>query len=69
MAMRGTSQPLSQDLGINGRTEQWVKLSFASEGLRALDQALHQSGRWLKVHKERFLRRFSAERGRLTEVT
>ena len=68
-AMRGASQPLSQDLGINGRTEQWVKWSFASEGLQALDQALHQSGRWLKVRKERFLRRFSAERGRLMEVT
>ena len=68
-AMRGTSQPLSLNLGINGRKEQWVKWSFASEALQVLDQALHQSGRWLKVRKERFLRRFSTEQGRLMEVT
>jgi hypothetical protein len=68
-AMQGASQPLRQDLGIKGRTEQWVKWSFANEGLQVLDQALHQSGRWLKVRKERYLRRFSVERGRLMEVT
>ena len=68
-AIRGKSQPLRSDLGIKGRTEQWVKWSFTSEAFQGLDQALHQSGRWLKVRKERFLRRFSAERGRLVEVT
>jgi len=67
-AMRGPSQPLSLHIGIEGRTEQWVKWSFASDSLQALDKALHQSGRWLKVRKERFLRRFSAEQGTLTEV-
>jgi len=68
-AMRGASQPLSANCGINGRKEQWVKWSFASEALQALNPALHQSGHWLKVRKERFLRRFSAERGPLREVT
>jgi len=68
-ALRGASRSLSQGLGISGRTEEWVKWSFASEGLQALDQALHQSGRWLKVRKERFSRRFSSERDRLMEVT
>jgi hypothetical protein len=68
-ARQGASQPLLRYPGINGRTEQWVKWSLADEGLQALDQALHQSGPWLKVRKERFLRRFSAERGRLMEVT
>ena len=68
-ARQGTSQPLRHSPGIKGRTEQWLKWSLADEGLQALDQALHQSGPWLKVRKERFLRRFSAERGRLMEVT
>ena len=68
-AMRGPSQPLSPPFGIKGRTEQWVKWSFASEALQALDPALHQSGRWLKVRKERYLRWFTHEQGRLTEVT
>jgi hypothetical protein len=68
-AILGASQPLSLDLGIQGRTEEWVKWSFASEGLQTIDPALHQSGRWLKVYKERFLRRFSADRGSLVEVT
>ena len=68
-AMRGPSQPLSLPAGIRGRTEQWVKWSLASEALRTIDEALHQSGRWLKVRKERFLRRFYSERGRLKEIT
>jgi hypothetical protein len=68
-AILAASQPLSLDLGIQGRTEEWVKWSFASEGLQIIDPALHQSGRWLKVYKERFLRRFSAERDSLVEVT
>lgn len=68
-AMRGPSQPLSLPFGIKGRTEQWVKWSFASEALQALDPALHQSGRWLKVRKERFLQRSSPERSRLMDIT
>ena len=68
-AILGTPQPLSLDLGIQGRTEEWIKWSFASEGLQTIDPALHQSGRWLKVYKERFLRKFSADSGRLVEVT
>jgi hypothetical protein len=67
-AMQGASQLLSLNVGIIGRTEQWVKWSFASEALQALDPALHQSGPWLKVRKERFLRRFSGGRDRLKEV-
>jgi hypothetical protein len=68
-AMRGLPQPLRPDLGIRGRIEQWVKWSFANQALQDLDEALHQSGRWFKVRKERFIRRFTPERGRLMEVT
>ncbi|HME45556.1 MAG TPA: hypothetical protein VKF36_20865 [Syntrophorhabdales bacterium] len=68
-AMRGSPQTLILRSGIKGRTEQWVKWSLVSEALQALDPALHQSGRWLKVRKERFLRWFTHEQGRLTEVT
>ncbi len=68
-AMASAPRPLSRDLGVSGRTDQWVKWSFASEGLKTLDPALHRSGRWLKVRKDRFLRKFSADMGGLVEVT
>ena len=68
-AILAATHPLSPDLGIKGGIEQWVKWSFASEGLQTLDPALHQSGRWLKVRKERFLRKFSADTGRLVQIT
>ena len=68
-AMRGTSRPLNLDPGVHGRIEQWVKWSFAGDGLQALDAALHQAGRWMKVRKERFLRKFSAEGKSLVEVS
>lgn len=58
-------RPLVLDFGINGRTEQWVRWSFASDGLAALNDELHQSGHWVQVIKERYLRKFSAESGRL----
>jgi hypothetical protein len=61
------ARPLGPDLGVEGRTDQWVKWSLASEALQALAPALHQSGLWLKVRKERFLRRFSADSGSLVE--
>jgi len=68
-AILSASQPLSLDLGIQGTTEEWIKWSFVGEGLHTIDPALHQSDRWLKVYKERFLRRFSADSGSLVEVT
>jgi hypothetical protein len=61
-------QPLSPDLPVKGRTDRWVKWSLASEGLQTLDPALHRSDTWLAVTKERFLRRFSGDTGRLVEV-
>ena len=68
-AILAAAQPLSPDLAIKGRTDQWVKWSLESEGLESLDPTLHQSGRWLKVRKERFLRKYSADMGHLVEVT
>ena len=59
-AMVSPPRPLSRDLGVTGRMDEWVKWSFASEGLKTLAPALQQSGRWLKVRKERVLRTFSA---------
>ncbi len=67
-AIVATSQTLSLEPGIQGRTEEWVKWSFQSEGLQTIDSALHQAGCWLKVCKERFLRTFSADGGTLVEV-
>ena len=68
-AILAAAQPLSPDLGIKGKTDRWVKWSLASEGLQTLDPALHQSGLWLKVRKERFLRKFSGDRGPLVEIS
>ncbi len=67
-AMRGSSEPLNPNLSVAGRREQWIKWSLASNALQALDEPLHQSGQWLKVRKERFLRRFYPEQGRIMEA-
>ncbi len=67
-AILAISQPLSLEPGIQGRTEEWVKWSFESEGLQSVVPALHQAGCWLKVYKERFLRIFSADGSTLVEV-
>jgi hypothetical protein len=53
--------------GITGRTDQWVKWSFAHESLKQMLPALHESGQWVTVTKERYLRKFSAE-GTISEV-
>jgi hypothetical protein len=68
-AMASAPRPLRRVLGASGRTDQWVKWSFASEGLQTLAPELQRSGRWLKVRKERFLRRFSAGGDGLVEET
>ncbi len=67
-AKRGISQPLKLAMGIQGRREEWVKWSFPTKGLSTLGQALHQSGPWLKVRKERNQRIFSVDNGDLREV-
>lgn len=54
-------RPLHLGDGVNGRTDQWVKWSLGSEGLKALEDDLRQSGRWVEVRKERYLRKFSAD--------
>jgi hypothetical protein len=46
--------------GIAGRTDQWVKWSFAHESLKQLLPAFLESGQWVTVTKKRYLRRFSA---------
>lgn len=68
-AILAPAQPLGPDPGIQGKTDQWMKWSLASEGLQTLEPALHQSGLWLKVRKERILRKFSADRGPLREIS
>jgi hypothetical protein len=67
-AMTAASRPLSVTPAINGRTDQWVKWSFASQGLGALDAELHASGPWVRVGKVRYVRTFGADAGTLVEV-
>ncbi len=59
---------LTTAFGVTGRADRWVKWSFGSDGLRALEAELHQSGTWVEVHKERYLRKFSADQGTPAEV-
>lgn len=54
--------------GVRGRTDQWVKWSFASEGLQTLTGDLLRSGRWVGVRKERYLRKYSVDSGQVEEV-
>ncbi len=49
-AILAASQPVSVKPGIQGRTEEWVKWSFESEGLQTIDPELLQAGYWLKVY-------------------
>jgi len=65
----GVSQPLSLPMGVQGRSERWIKWSLPTKELPMLGQALHQSGPWLRVRKERNQRTFSAETGHLREVS
>jgi len=64
----GVSQPLSLTMGIRGQRQQWIKWTLPTKGLSMFAQALHQSGPWVKVHKVRNRRVFSAETGNLREV-
>lgn len=72
-ALVAASRPLSLDNGVNGRTDQWVKWSFEDKdkennNLLALETKLHKSGQWVRVHKERYLRKFSFDSGCPLEV-
>ena len=67
-AKLGVSPPISLVMGIQGRSEEWIKWSLLTTGLPMLGPALRQSGTWLKVRKERNQRIFSAESGNLQEV-
>ena len=64
----GASQPLSLAMGIQGQRQQWIKWTLPTKGLLMFAQALHRSGPWVKVHKVRNRRVFSAEAGDLQEV-
>lgn len=67
-AKAGVSQPLCPRMGIRGRREQWIKWSLPTKGLPMLGGTLRQSGRWVRVRKERNQRILSAETGNLQEV-
>jgi hypothetical protein len=60
--------PISLENGVRGQTDQWVKWSFASQGLPALTQDLLQSGQWVGVQKKRIVRKFSADSDSVKEV-
>ena len=68
-AKSGPSRTLRLTLGIDGRTDDWVKWSLSAEYLQDFSRVLHRSGRWLKLRKERLLHRLSVEGNYLVEVS
>lgn len=67
-AMLSPSRPIDLAEGINGRTDQWIKWSLDSKALSILEDELLQSGRWIRVRKTRFLRKFSLDSDTPVEV-
>jgi hypothetical protein len=68
-AIIGVPTPLVGVAGVSGRTDRWVKWSFASDALESVLGDLHRSGRWFVVSKTRYLRKFSFDSGAPIEVT
>ena len=68
-ALRGGPHPFVLKESITGIAEEWAKWSFTSEELHNLCGSLHESGPWLKVRKERFLRRYASQEGGLVEIS
>jgi hypothetical protein len=63
------SAPKLFDLGhIGGRADEWVKCSFDDPGLAGAVAAMTRTGEWITISKTRYLRKFSADSGSLTEV-
>jgi hypothetical protein len=66
--LAANARPINLGGGINGRTDQWVRWSFDNDGLAAMQEALYQSGHWVSVRKTRYLRKFSADSGKIVKV-
>jgi len=68
-AKSGSSRTLHLASSIDGQTDDWVKWSLSAGELRDFRRVLHQSGRWLKLRKERLLHRVSVEGNYLVGVS
>jgi hypothetical protein len=67
--LQGVPRPFVLEESIAGIEEEWVKWSFASMDLHILYGSLRESGPWLKVRKERFMRRYAFQTGVLMETS
>jgi hypothetical protein len=67
-ALTQPPKPINVNDRICGLSDQWVKWSFGSEGLKQLEKELYQSSRWIKVKKDRYLRKYSADSDSPIEV-
>jgi hypothetical protein len=47
--------------GISGRVDSWTKWSFKHPTLTSLVDPLRQTGRWVRIAKDRWLRKINAE--------
>ena len=54
--------------GLSGKTDEWIKWTFADEQMKLLADAMRQSEPWIPVRKLRYLRKFSGDTGKLVEV-
>jgi hypothetical protein len=74
-AIAAFPRPFRLDSGVSGRTDQWVKYSIKQLPSRKLDDLLEARlpgddlGRWIRVQKNRSLRKFSADSEDLVEVS
>jgi hypothetical protein len=53
---------------IAGRTDEWIKWSFDAPAFEPVAGAMMLSEQWIRITKLRYLRKFSADSERLTEV-
>jgi hypothetical protein len=69
-ALKGAPETLTLPKEVSGRSDCWVKWSYGEAPVRALTQALvaEPSG-WLDVTKRRWLRKYSLDTGKPTEVS
>ncbi|HVN94946.1 MAG TPA: hypothetical protein VMT62_00805 [Syntrophorhabdaceae bacterium] len=68
-ALRGLPRVFALKGGIEGVAEEWVKWSVARGDWHERNSWLVDSGTWLKVRKERFIRRYTYGSGEFVEIS
>ncbi len=67
-AIRGAPEVLDLGGDVAGRTDSWVKWSYATSEFDHLPSVVNSETIWLPVQKRRVLRRFSLDKGSVLEA-